>query len=122
MFIVYGDNDSLSAIVAKLINADALVILTDTDGLFDANPQENPEAKLISAVDEITPEIKALAGSAGTSRGTGGMITKLNAAEIAVEAGIDAVIMNGSDPSEIYKLLEGRQIGTFFKGKKTRLQ
>lgn len=117
--IVYGDNDSLSAIVAKLTNADALVILTDIDGLFDANPIENPEAKLIPAVDEITPEIKSLAGSAGTSRGTGGMITKLNAAEIATNAGIDTVIMNGSDPREIYKLLEGRQIGTFFKGRKS---
>lgn len=117
--IVYGDNDSLSAIVAKLINADALVILTDIDGLFNANPQEDDNARLIAFVDEITPEIKALAGSAGTKRGTGGMITKLNAAQISTEAGIDTVIMSGSDPREIYKLFDGHQIGTFFKGKKS---
>lgn len=117
--IVYGDNDSLSAIVAKLIHADALVILTDIDGLFDGNPHEDPDAKLIPFVDEITPEIKALAGEAGTSRGTGGMITKLNAAEIAVNAGIDTVVMSGSDPREIYKLFEGHQTGTYFKGKRS---
>lgn len=116
--IVYGDNDSLSAIVAKLINADALVILTDIDGLFDGNPQENPEARLIPVVDEITPEIKALAGDAGSNRGTGGMITKLNAAEISTSAGIDTVIMSGTDPREIYKLIDGHQMGTFFVGKK----
>lgn len=115
--IVYGDNDSLSAIVAKLINADALVILTDIDGLFDKDPTTDPEAKLISFVDEITPEIKALAGDTGSNRGTGGMITKLHAAEIATQAGIDTVIMSGSDPKEIYKLFEGHQTGTFFKGK-----
>ncbi len=115
--IVYGDNDSLSAIVAKLINADALIILTDIDGLFDANPQEDYNARLIPVVDEITDEIKALAGDAGTNRGTGGMVTKLNAAEIATQAGIDTVIMSGTDPREIYKLIDGHQIGTFFVGK-----
>ena len=71
-------------------------------------------------VDEITPEIKALAGDAGTNRGTGGMITKLNAAEIAVNAGIDTVIMSGTDPKEIYKLIDGHQTGTFFVGKKVK--
>lgn len=116
--IVYGDNDSLSAIVAKLINADALVILTDIDGLFDANPQEDINARLIPVVDEITPEIKALAGDAGSARGTGGMITKLNAAEIATSVGIDTVIMSGTDPNEIYKLIDGHQTGTYFRGKR----
>ena len=116
--IVYGDNDSLSAIVAKLINADALVILTDIDGLFDANPQVDINARLIPFVDEITSEIKALAGDAGSNRGTGGMITKLNAAEISTDAGIDTVIMCGTNPDDIYKLLDGHQTGTFFKGKK----
>lgn len=115
--IVYGDNDSLSAIVAKLINADALVILTDIDGLFDANPQCDINARLIPVVDEITSEIKALAGDAGSNRGTGGMITKLNAAEISTNAGIDTVIMCGTDPTDIYKLFDGHQIGTFFIGK-----
>ena len=118
--IVYGDNDSLSAIVAKLIGADALVILTDIDGLFDGNPQENPDARLIPVVDEITSEIKALAGDAGSNRGTGGMITKLNAAEITTSAGIDTFIMSGTDPREIYKLIDGHQTGTFFTGKKVK--
>ncbi len=117
--IVYGDNDSLSAIVAKLIGADALVILTDTEGLFSGNPREDIDARLIPIVDEITPEIKALAGDAGSNRGTGGMITKLNAAEISTNAGIDTVIMSGTDPKDIYKLFDGRHAGTFFIGRKT---
>lgn len=116
--IVFGDNDSLSAHVAKLVEADALVILTDIDGLFSANPREDESARLISSVDRITDEILALAGGSGTSRGTGGMITKLHAGEIATSAGIDTVVMNGSDPEDIYKLLDGRQIGTHFKAQR----
>ncbi len=113
--IVFGDNDSLSAHVAKIVDADLLIILTDIDGLFSANPREDENAVLIHSVDAITDEILALAGGSGTSRGTGGMITKLHAAQIATAAGIDTVVMNGSDPEEIYKLLDGRQIGTLFK-------
>jgi len=113
--IVFGDNDSLSAHVAKIVDADLLIILTDIDGLFSANPREDENAVLIHSVDAITGEILALAGGSGTSRGTGGMITKLHAAQIATAAGIDTVVMNGSDPEEIYKLLDGRQIGTLFK-------
>lgn len=116
--IVFGDNDSLSAHVAKLVEADTLVILTDIDGLFSANPREDESARLISSVDRITDEIFALAGGSGTSRGTGGMITKLHAGEIATVAGIDTVVMNGSDPEDIYKLLDGRQIGTHFKAQR----
>lgn len=116
--IVFGDNDSLSAHVAKLVEADTLVILTDIDGLFSANPREDESARLISSVDRITDEILALAGGSGTSRGTGGMITKLHAGEIATSAGIDTVVMNGSDPEDIYKLLDGRQIGTHFKAQR----
>lgn len=112
--IVFGDNDSLSAVVAKLVHADALVILTDTDGLYEGDPRENPEAMLIPLVRDITPELKKLAGGSGTQRGTGGMVTKLIAAEIAVEAGIDTVILNGENPTDLYKLLDGRQIGTWF--------
>ena len=115
--IVFGDNDSLSAHVAKIVDADTLIILTDIDGLFSANPREDENAVLIHCVDEITDEILALAGGSGTNRGTGGMITKLHAAQIATQAGIDTVVMNGSDPEEIYKLLDGRQIGTLFKAK-----
>ncbi len=113
--IVFGDNDSLSAHVAKIVNADTLIILTDIDGLFSANPREDENAVLIHSVDKITDEVLALAGGSGTSRGTGGMITKLHAAQIATSAGIDTVVMNGSDPEDIYKLIDGRQIGTLFK-------
>ncbi len=115
--IVYGDNDSLSAIVARLIKADALIILSDIDGLFDENPNENPDARLIPVVREINDEIKALCGGAGTSRGTGGMITKINAAEIANEAGIPTVVMNGTTPQDIYKLIDGHSVGTLFTAK-----
>ncbi|MBQ3045440.1 MAG: glutamate 5-kinase [Clostridia bacterium] len=118
--IVFGDNDSLSAHVAKIVDADLLIILTDIDGLFSANPREDENAVLIHCVDEITDETLALAGGSGTSRGTGGMVTKLHAAQIATEAGIDTVVMNGSDPEEIYKLLDGRQIGTLFKAKEAK--
>lgn len=115
--IVYGDNDSLSAHVAEIVDADTLIILTDIDGLFSANPREDENAVLIHNVDEITDEILALAGGSGTSRGTGGMITKLHAAQIATAAGINTVVMNGSDPEDIYKLIDGRQTGTLFKAK-----
>ena len=116
--IVFGDNDSLSAHIAKIVDADLLIILTDIDGLFSSNPREDEDAVLIHSVDEINDEIFAIAGGSGTSRGTGGMVTKLHAAQIATEAGIDTVVMNGSDPEDIYKLLDGRQIGTLFKAKR----
>lgn len=113
--IVFGDNDSLSAHVAKIVGADTLIILTDIEGLFSANPREDENAVLIHTVDAITDDILALAGGSGTNRGTGGMITKLHAAQIATEAGINTVVMNGDDPEDIYKLIDGRQIGTLFK-------
>ena len=112
--IVYGDNDSLSAIVAKLIHADALIILSDIDGLFDDNPNENPDARLIPVIREINDEIRSLCGAAGTDRGTGGMVTKIHAAEIATGANIPTVIMNGEAPQDIYKLIDGHSIGTIF--------
>ena len=115
--IVYGDNDSLSAIVAVLTKADLLVILTDTDGLFDANPQENPDARLISVVEAITPEIEALCGGAGTARGTGGMLTKVYAAKTATNAGIPVVVMNGGAPQDLYRVVDGHRTGTLFLGK-----
>ena len=116
--IVYGDNDMLSAIVAKLIGADALVILSDIDGLFSANPQTDEEATLIPVVQHITPEIEAMAGGTGTKRGTGGMATKIAAAKLTTGAGIDTVIMNGADPTDLYKLTDGHSIGTLFKANK----
>ncbi len=113
--LVYGDNDSLSAIVAKLVNADALIILTDIDGLYDSNPNENEDAKLISVVNEINEDLYKIAGGRGSTLGTGGMVTKLHAAQIAMDAGIDTIVMNGEDPTNIYKALDGKQVGTFFQ-------
>lgn len=113
-----GENDSLAAIMAKIAKADMLIILSDIDGLYDKNPKENEDAHLIKVVDGVTEEMKLNAGGAGSSLGTGGMITKLKAAEIANEAGIDMVIMNGDKPEKLYDLLEGKSIGTYFKGVK----
>ena len=111
--LLNGDNDCLSATVASLVNADLLVMLTDTDGLYDSNPNENENAKLIEVVEKITPEIKSFAHGSG-SRGTGGFSTKIKAAEIANNAKIPVVIMNGEKPSRIYKVLEGKSVGTKF--------
>lgn len=116
--IVYGDNDTLSAIVAKLVGADALIILTDADGLYDDDPTQNEDAKIISVVDEVNEDIMKVAGDSSSNRGTGGMITKLQAAKIATESGIDTIVMNGVTPEDIYKVIEGRQIGTFFKARR----
>lgn len=115
--IIHGDNDCLSAEVAALIGADALVILTDIDGLYDGNPKKNPDARRISVVEEITPEIEAMAGGAGSARGTGGMTTKLNAAKIATAHGVDTYVINGTPCDNLYALLEGRDIGTLFCAK-----
>ena len=113
--IEFGDNDTLSAYVATLCDADVLVILTDIDGLYDKNPREHADATLISEVEEITDKIMALGGAAGSSRGTGGMITKLYAARIASAAGIRTVICSAEDPKDIYKVFNGEEIGTIFR-------
>ena len=110
-----GENDSLSALVAELSRADLLLILSDIDALYDDDPRTNPDAKPVPLVEKITPEIEAMAGGAGTSLGTGGMSTKITAAKIAVNAGIDMVIMNGKDPEMLYDLFEDKEIGTLFK-------
>lgn len=115
---VLGDNDTLSAIVARLVNADLLVLFSDIDGLYDADPHLNPNAQLIPTVTEITPELKALAGGAGTWRGTGGMSTKLTAAQIAMAAGVDMVITNGERMEDLYGIVRGENIGTRFIGKR----
>ena len=116
--IKVGDNDTLSAMVAVSVGAEKLVLLSDIDGLYTADPHKNPDAKLIDEVAEITPEILALAGGEGSSLGTGGMRTKLHAAELCVAAGCEMVIMNGDDPKKLYDLFEGRPIGTRFLPKK----
>ncbi len=113
-----GENDSLSAIVARLIDADLLVLLSDIDGLYTSDPRKDADAKLIPTVEQITPQVLALAGGAGSSQGTGGMATKLRAAQIVMEAGIDMVIANGEKPQLIYELFDGVQVGTRFIGKR----
>lgn len=113
---VFGDNDTLSAVVATLVGADLLVLLSDIDGLFSADPHRDPNAALIAQVDRITDEIWALAGGAGSKFGTGGMATKLLAAELAMEAGIDMVITNGESPQALYTIVEGGAVGTKFSG------
>lgn len=113
--IKFGDNDILSALVASIINADLLLILTDIDGLYDCDPHNNPSANLIHLVKKITPEIENLATDTGSDFGTGGMITKLNAAKVAIKAGIDMVICNGSSPHVLIDIMHGKEIGTWFR-------
>ena len=113
----FGDNDTLSAVVAQLSEADALVILTDIDGLYDSDPRKNPDAQRIPVVEEITEEIRALAGGAGSSRGTGGMATKIKAAELANQQGIPCCVVSGENPHILYELLDGAQVGTIFVGR-----
>lgn len=112
-----GDNDTLSAIVARITGADCLVILSDIDGLYTADPARDPAAELVREVPEITDAVRALAGGSAGELGTGGMITKLHAAEIAVGAGADMYIINGRNPRSLYDLIEGRPVGTHFWGK-----
>ena len=111
---VLGDNDTLSAIVARLCRADLLVLLSDIDGLYDADPRTHPDAQLLHRVTELTPEVLEMAGGAGSWRGTGGMATKLSAARIAMDAGCDMVITNGSRTEDLYGIAEGQDIGTRF--------
>lgn len=115
---VLGDNDTLSAIVARLVKADLLVLFSDINGLYDSDPHKNPDAKLIHSVTAVTDELRAMAGGAGTWRGTGGMTTKLNAAEVAMDAGVDMVITNGARIEDLYGIVQGEDIGTRFIGKR----
>ena len=114
----FGGNDILSALVAQVCEADLLINLSDVDGLYDSDPRTNPEAKLIDRVDALDDKIYAIAGGAGTDRGTGGMIAKLNAAKIVTESGIPMFILNGHDPEILYVLLDGGHVGTYFAARK----
>ncbi len=116
--ISIGDNDTLGALVAVSVNADLLVMLSDIDGMYTADPYRHKNAKLISTVTEISDEILAASGGNHTTLGTGGMNTKLRAADMCMQNGTDTVIANGSKPSVLYDILEGKQIGTRFVGKK----
>lgn len=111
---VLGDNDTLSAMVARLCKADLLVLLSDINGLYNADPKIHPDAKLLHRVDAITPEILEMAGGAGSWRGTGGMATKLTAASVAMESGCDMVITNGARVEDLYGIVAGEDIGTRF--------
>ena len=114
----FGGNDILSAHVATVCEADLILNLSDVDGLYDSDPISNPEAKLIDRIDSLDEKIYAIAGGAGTSRGTGGMIAKLNAAKLVTERGIPMVILNGHDPEILYTLLDGGHVGTYFAAEK----
>ncbi len=115
--IVIGDNDTLAAIVAKSIGAAKLVLLSDIDGLYTADPHKDPDAKLLSFVPAITDGIRALGGGSAGSQGTGGMATKLRAAEICLDAGCDMIITNGHHPDALYDILDGKRVGTTFSGR-----
>ena len=115
--IKFGDNDTLAALAACLIDADLLVILSDIDGLYDANPNTNPQAKLIEHVDKIGPEILAVAGGAGSTVGSGGMITKIKAARVLMVAGIPLIICYGRQDNVVVDAAAGKQVGTRFSAK-----
>ena len=115
--IVIGDNDTLAAIVAKSIQADLLVLLSDIDGLYTADPHKDENAVLISRVNKVDEQLLALAGVSSTTQGTGGMVTKLHAAEICLGCGCDMVIANGSRPENLYDILDGKAVGTTFSEK-----
>ncbi len=116
--ISVGDNDTLGAIVAVSMHADLLVMLSDIDGLYTADPREDKNAVLLSEIKEITPEIESLGGKSGTNLGTGGMATKLSAAKKCTARGTDVVIANGSSPAVLYDIVDGKKVGTrFISGK-----
>lgn len=112
--ISIGDNDTLAALVATSIGADKLVLLSDIDGVYTADPHTDPDAKLIPVIKEVDDSILALAGNAGSSLGTGGMITKLQAAKICLTAGCTMIITNGTDPDNLYWIMDGEPVGTAF--------
>ncbi len=116
--IAVGDNDTLGALVAASVKSDLFIVLTDIDGLYTADPRRDPNAQLISEVTEITEEMLQGAGGQGSSLGTGGMATKLSAAKIAMDAGVDMIIVNGASPEIIYDAVDGRSVGTRFIAKK----
>ncbi|MEE9285949.1 MAG: glutamate 5-kinase, partial [Dehalococcoidia bacterium] len=112
--VIFGDNDNLSAVVANVVDADLLVLLSDIDGLYTSDPRRDPHAELVQRVERIDAGIEALAGGAGTRRGRGGMVTKLQAARLATGSGADVVIANGRVPKVLTRLAEGEAIGTLF--------
>lgn len=120
--IKIGDNDTLSAIVASVAEADLLIILSDIQGLYDKDPKNHPDATLIHEVPEFTRELFAIAGGAGTARGTGGMYTKIQAAEICVHSGIDMIIAKSDEEDVLERIMDGEEIGTLFRGENVHPQ
>jgi len=117
-----GDNDNMSALVAGIVDADLVIILSDVDGLYTANPQTHPDAVIVPEVAEITSEIEASAGGVGSARGTGGMATKIQAAKAATSSGIHLVIASGTEKNAITRVLQGEELGTLFVSRENRLQ
>ncbi|HWR30824.1 MAG TPA: glutamate 5-kinase [Negativicutes bacterium] len=117
-----GDNDTLSANVAAIVDADALIILSDVEGVYSANPQTDSTAQLLPEIADVTPEIEAMCGGAGTMRGTGGMLTKMAAARMAMNSGIVMVIASGARDGAIQEVLAGKSVGTLFPPRQNRLQ
>ena len=117
--IVIGDNDTLAANVARSVGARLLILLSDIDGLYTADPHTNPDAALLPVVRRVDEEIKKLAGVSSTTQGTGGMVTKLRAAEICLDCGCEMVIANGNNPAALYDIVEGKPVGTRFVGERT---
>jgi glutamate 5-kinase len=115
---LFGDNDMLSAVVAVLCRAKLLVILSDIDGFYDNDPRLHPNARLIERISQIDESVYAFAGGSGSRRGTGGMKTKIKAAELAIAQGIDTVITNGNNPAALYDILNGSSVGTLFVGRR----
>ena len=115
--IVIGDNDTLGAIVAESVHADLLILLSDIDGLYTADPHKDPNAKLLERVTVIDDAILKLAGVSVTGQGTGGMVTKLRAAQICLGCGCEMVIANGHDPENLYAILDGQNVGTRFSAR-----
>ena len=110
----FGDNDTLSAVVARMCEADLLVIFSDIDGLYDSDPRKNPQARLIGHVAKIDAKIRRMAGGAGSSHGTGGMTTKITAAELCMDAGIPMLVANGDKEGILYDIVDGKSVGTLF--------
>ncbi len=116
--IEFSDNDNLSAMVAEMIEADLLILLTDIDGLYDKDPRIHADAKRISYIPEVTEQIHKMAGQKGSKFSVGGMATKVQAAEICQKAGVNMVVAAGNEPTIIHKIIDGEDVGTFFEGKK----
>ncbi len=114
----FSENDTLSAVVSRLVKADLLIMLSDIDGFYEGDPRKSSSPRMLSVVEHITPEIERFAGGVGTGRGTGGMKTKIEAARIATTSGVDVVILNGSKPDVITDVLNGEERGTLFVGNK----